>query len=164
MKPGSGPRHFTFHPNGKFGYSIAELSGKITAFNYQSGQLEFVEEYQFYKGIQDVYRAADIHISPDGKFLYTSNCGLEEESISMFSVNLNNGKLNLVVHEPVHGERPRNFAISTCGNFLLVANQVSSNIVVFRRNTETGKLTKLYKEIKVENPSSLQMRTYGVDQ
>ena len=162
MKPGSGPRHFTFHPNGKFGYGIAELSGKITAFNYQNGQLEFIDDYHSYKGTQDIYRAADIHISPDGQFLYASNRGSEEESISIFSINPNNGELNLVDHELTYGERPRNFAISPCGNFLLVANQVTGNVVVFRRNTRTGKLTKLPKEIKVENPSSLQMRIYSV--
>ena len=162
MKPGSGPRHFTFHSSGKFGYSISELSGKITAFNYKNGQLKCIDDYQSYKGTQDIYRAADIHISPDGQFLYASNRGSNEESISIFSINPDNGKLNLVGHEPVYGERPRNFAISPCGNFLLVANQVSGNIVVFKRHPKTGKLTKLPKDIKVENPSSLQMRTYSV--
>ena len=163
MKLGSGPRHFTFHPNGKFGYSIAELSGKITAFNYKDGQLEFIEDYQSYEKHQDIYRAADIHISPDGHFLYASNRGPIEDSISMFSININNGKLSLIGYEPTYGEHPRNFAIAPSGDFLLVANQYSDNIVIFHRDTKTGKLSKLPNEIQVSNPSSIQMRTYRVD-
>ncbi|NRD23030.1 lactonase family protein [Winogradskyella litoriviva] len=163
MKPGSGPRHFTFHPNGKFGYSIAELSGKITAFNYIDGQLEFVEDYQSYQKQQDIYRAADIHISPEGHFLYASNRGPEEDSISIFSINLDDGRLNLIGHEPTYGNHPRNFAIDPSGKFLLVANQFTDNIVIFRRNIKTGKLTKLSQEIIVDKPSSLQMRKYSIN-
>jgi len=163
MKLGSGPRHFTFHPNGKFGYSVAELSGKLTAFNYINGDLEFIEDYKSYEKEQDIYRAADIHISPDGKFLYASNRGPSEDSISIFSIDLNTGRLSLIGHESTFGEHPRNFTIDTSGKFLLVANQFSGNIVIFRRNIETGLLTKLPNEIKVENPSSLQMQTYNVE-
>ena len=162
MKPGSGPRHFTFHPNGKFGYSIAELSGKISAYQYHNGNLEFIEDYMSYQQNQDIYGAADIHISPDGSFLYGSNRGPEEDSISIFSVNPDNGTLDLIGFEPTYGKHPRNFAIDPSGNFLLVANQFTDNIVIFRRNIKTGKLIKLPKEIYVDNPSSLQMRTYRV--
>lgn len=162
MKPGSGPRHFTFHPNGKFGYSIAELSGKLTAFNYNNGNLEFIEDYQSYEKQQDIYRAADIHISPDGKFLYSSNRGPAEDSISIFSIDITTGRLNLIGHEPTYGKHPRNFAIDPSGRFLLVANQFSGNIVIFSRNIETGKLTKLLNEIQVNTPTSLQMRTYEI--
>lgn len=160
MKPGSGPRHFTFHPNGKLGYSIAELSGKITAFHYQNGQLKFIEDYQSYQNHQDIYRAADIHISPDGQFLYASNRGPEEDSLFIFSIKETDGKLTLIGHEPTYGKHPRNFAISPSGNFVLVANQFSNNIVVFRRDIETGKLKKLPHDIKVGSPSSIQIRGY----
>lgn len=162
MKPGSGPRHFTFHPNGKFGYSIAELSGKITAFKYDNGNLEFIEDYLSYCKTQDLHRAADIHITPDGKFLYASNRGPDENSISIFSINQNSGKLKLVGHEPTYGEHPRNFSISPDGNFLLVANQFSNNVMVFKRNSQTGELKKLPLDITINNPSSIQMRTYKI--
>ena len=162
MKPGSGPRHFTFHPNGKFGYSIAELSGKITTFKYQNGHLSFIEDYQSYQKQQDIYSAADIHISPDGHFLYSSNRAPIEDSISIFSINIDNGKLTLIGYEPTYGEHPRNFAIDPSGEFLLVANQFSDNIVIFHRYNKTGKLIKLPKEIQVCNPSSLQMKTYKI--
>lgn len=163
MKPGSGPRHFAFHPNGKFGYSISELSGKVTVFNYQNGQLVFVEDYLSYQENQDIYRAADIHISPDGKFLYASNRGPEEDSMSVFSINQEHGKLSLLGHESTFGQHPRNFVISPSGGFLLVANQFSNNIVVFKRNVKTGQLQKLPHEIKVKSPSSIQMRTYKIN-
>ena len=160
LKPGSGPRHFKFHPNGKFGYSIAELSGKVTVFNYKNGRFTFIDDYQSYKKQLDIYRAADIHISSDGKFLYASNRGPEEDSISIFSINSDSGTLNLIGNEPTNGSHPRNFIIDSSGNWLLVANQFTNNIVIFRRNIKTGTLSKLPNEIVVNNPSSLQMRTY----
>ena len=161
VKSGSGPRHFTFHPNGKYGYGITELSGKITAYKFTKDNLEFLEDYQANRKSQDIYRSADIHISPDGKFLYTSNRGPEENTIAIFSINLTDSRLKLVGHESTYGEHPRNFAIDPSGNFLLVANQFSDNIVVFRRDFKTGKLTKLPHDLALKNPSSLQMRTYS---
>jgi 6-phosphogluconolactonase (cycloisomerase 2 family) len=162
MKPGSGPRHFTFHPNGKFGYGISELSGKVTAYQYADDNLIFLEDYTSYATTQEIYRAADIHISPDGKFLYASNRGPEEDSVAIFSINQNTGKLSLVGHEPTYGIHPRNFCISPSGQYVLLANQFSGNVVVFKRNTETGTLTKIPQEIQMDNPSSLQMYTYEV--
>ncbi|MBS9461844.1 lactonase family protein [Flagellimonas sp. 389] len=161
VKPGSGPRHFTFHPNGNFSYGVAELSGTITAYSYTDGKLEYIEDYLSYSKKQDLYRAADIHISPDGKFLYASNRGPEEDSISIFSIDENTGRLTLVGHESTYGEHPRNFCLDPSGNFLLVANQFTNNVVVFKRHSETGRLSKLQKELAIKNPSSLQMRTYG---
>lgn len=164
VKPGSGPRHFTFHPNGKYGYGLAELSGKVTAYKLVKDSLEFLEDYQANSKKKDVYRSADIHISPDGKFLYASNRGSDENNIAIFSINLMNGKLKLVGHQSTHGEHPRNFAIDPSGNFLLVANQLSDNIVIFRRDLKTGRLSKLPQELSLDTPSSLQMRTYKFHQ
>lgn len=159
-KLGSGPRHFTFHPNGKFGYLANELSGKIDAYKYSNGSLVFIEDYRSYSQQQDIYRTADIHISPDGKFLYVSNRGPEEDSITVFKINQETGKLTLVERVDTGGEHPRNFGIHPSGRFLLVANMYTNNIVVFQRNSETGKLTKLDEEIKVKSPSSVQLYTY----
>ncbi|KPM30537.1 6-phosphogluconolactonase [Croceitalea dokdonensis DOKDO 023] len=163
VKPGSGPRHFTFHPNGTFGYGISELSGKVTAYQYSDGDLVFLEDYPSYATNQEIYRAADIHISPDGKFLYTSNRGPKEDSIGIFSIDQNSGKLTLVGHEPTYGKHPRNFCLDPSGQYLLVANQFSDNIVLFKRDRETGLLTKLSEEIQMDNPSSLQMYKYRVE-
>lgn len=160
VRPGSGPRHFTFHPNGSFAYGIAELSGSVTAYSYENGNLNFIENYLTYRSDQEIYRAADIHISPDGKFLYASNRGPNEDSIVIYSIDEKTGKLGLEGHQDTHGEHPRNFAIDPSGKILLVANQFTDNVVIFRRDIETGKLTKLPHELTVPNASSLQLRTY----
>lgn len=153
---GSGPRHFTFHPNGKFAYVINELDATITGFNYKNGALETIETVN---NLPNDYTgrkwAADIHISPDGKFLYGSNRA-EHESLSIFKIDKKTGKLTLVGHQPVNGKTPRNFAIDPTGHFILVANQDSDNITIFKRNKKTGKLTATGKEIKVSMPVCLK--------
>ena len=159
-KPGSGPRHFTFHPNGKFGYLVNELSGKIDAYYYENGSLDFTEDYVTYQQKQNIYRTADIHISPDGKFLYASNRGPKEDTIVIFSIDKNNGKLTLVKHVNTGGEHPRNFGIDPSGNFLLVANMHTNNVIVFKRDLKTGLLQKLPNEIKVKRPASIQINEY----
>jgi 6-phosphogluconolactonase len=152
---GSGPRHFTFHPNGKFAYVINEMGATITGFNYKVGVLE---SFQTVKSLPDDYTGrkwtADIHISPDGKFLYGSNRA--HESLVIFRIDQNTGSLTLVGYEGVHGKTPRNFVIDPTGNFLLVANQDSDNITVFKRNLETGELTFISKEITISQPVCLK--------
>lgn len=157
---GSGPRHFTFHPNGKFAYCIEELSGMVSVYSYNDGKLDSIQRIFSYSKTQKTYGSADIHISPDGLFLYASNRWDEENTISVFSINTNNGRLKLLEHQSTYGNHPRNFVIDPTGNFLLVANQETDNIVVFKRNIKTGLLTKTEHEIKVSRPSCLQMRTY----
>lgn len=158
---GSGPRHFTFHPNQRLAYSIEELSGNVVAYTYQDGQLKEIDHYFSYSQKQESYAGADIHISPDGKFLYASNRLSEENTIAIFKIEENSGQLDLVGHQSTFGDHPRNFVIDPTGAFLLVANMNSGNIVVFKRDMNTGLLTKMESEIKVEKPSSLQMRQYG---
>ncbi len=160
VKPGSGPRHFTFHPKGTFGYGIAELSGSVTAYSYENGTLNFIEDYLTYSKNQDIYRAADIHISPDGKFLYASNRGPDEDTIAIYTIDEKTGKLELQDHQDTFGEHPRNFAIDPSGKFLLVANQFTNNVVIFRRDINTGKLTKLPNELSIPNPSCLVLKSY----
>jgi 6-phosphogluconolactonase (cycloisomerase 2 family) len=157
---GSGPRHFTFHPNGKFAYCIEELSGMVSVYSFRNGQLDSIQRILSYSKTQDSYNSADIHISPDGLFLYASNRS-DENTISIFSIDPGNGKLKLEGHQPTFGDHPRNFVIDPTGKFLLVANQLSNNIIVFKRNSRTGLLTKTKNEIKVPRPSCLQIRTYS---
>ncbi len=153
--PGSGPRHFTFHPNGRFAYVIQEMSSTITGFTYKSGALN---AFQTVKTLPDDYTgrkwSADIHISPDGRFLYGSNRA--HESLAIFSIDQKTGRLTLVGHQPVNGKTPRNFAIDPTGNFVLVANQDSDNITIFKRDKQTGKLTATGKEITVSMPVCLK--------
>jgi 6-phosphogluconolactonase len=158
---GSGPRHFTFHPNGRFAYCIEELSGMVSAYTYQEGKLNAIQRIFSYSKIQDGYGSSDIHISPDGLFLYASNRWEEENTISIFAVDTLHGKLTLVGHQSTYGDHPRNFIIDPTGNFLLVANQATNNIVVFKRNKKTGLLKKTGTEIQVPNPSCMQIRVYA---
>ncbi len=156
VEAGSGPRHFVFHPNRKFAYVIQELSNQITAFNYKEGTLTKIESSTTlpadFKGAN---YTADIHISPDGNFLYGSNRG--HNSLAIFRINQQNGKLKLVDIQAINGSWPRNFLIDPTGNFLLAANQNSDNIVIFKRNKNTGKLTATGKEIKISMPVCLKM-------
>lgn len=154
VTPGSGPRHFTFHPNGLFGYVIQEMGATITGFTYRSGQLV---PFQTIQTLPDDYTGrkwtADIHVSPDGRFLYGSNRA--HESLAIFSIDQETGQLTFVGHQPVNGKTPRNFAIDPTGNFVLVANQDSDNITIFKRDKQTGKLTPTGKEITVSMPVCL---------
>jgi 6-phosphogluconolactonase len=159
--PGSGPRHFTFHPSKPYAYCVEELSGTISAYAYHNGQLDSIQRIFAYSTVQDTYGSADIHISPDGLFLYASNRWVEENTIAIFSINQTSGLLTTVGHTSTYGDHPRNFTIDPTGNFLLVANQVTNNIVVFKRDLLSGLLTKTEQEIMVPNPSCLQMRAYG---
>lgn len=158
-KPGSGPRHFTFHPNQKFAYSIEELSGTVVAYSYSNGKLDSLQSIFSYSQKLESYGAADIHVSPDGLFLYTTNRGEQENTIAIFSIEPRSGKLKRVGHQSTYGNHPRNFTIDPTGKFMLVANQMTNNIIVFKRNKKTGLLSKS-QEINVSRPSCLHMRIY----
>lgn len=156
---GSGPRHFTFHPNKKIAYCIEELSGTITAYHYSDGKLDSIQRISSHKEKhKDVLSSADIHISPDGKFLYASNRG-EENNIAIFSIK-EDGKLKYIAHQSTFGTIPRNFTIDDSGKFLIVANQKSGNIVVFKRNVKTGLLKKIKNDVSVIGPSCVIIRKY----
>ena len=88
-KPGSGPRHFTYHPSGKFAYCIEELSGTVCVYSYFNGKLTEIQHVKSYSKTQDTYGSADIHISSDGLFLYASNRWIDENTISVFSISKN---------------------------------------------------------------------------
>lgn len=155
VSAGSGPRHFTFHPNGRFAYVIQELTGKVTTFAYKDGELTTIEEVSTLPtDFTGKNACADIHISPDGKFLYGSNRFYD--TIVTFSIDTKTGKLTQLSQTSVNGKVPRNFTISPSGNYLLVANQESDNIVIFKRDKTTGAIIPTGKEIKLSMPVCLQ--------
>ncbi len=161
VSAGNGPRHFTFHPNQKFAYVMQELSGTVGAFRYNNGKLTLLEDVPAHPaGYKGDIGSADIHISPDGKFLYASNRG-DENTITIFSINPATGKLKLKGYQSAMGKAPRNFIIDPTGNYLLVANQNTNNIVIFKRNKETGLLQQTGKQIEVSMPVCLQMLKQG---
>ena len=139
VEPGSGPRHLTFHPNGRFAYLINELSGMVTVFRYTDGRLEPLQ-YIASDRSEGVGNkgSADIHVSPDGKFLYASNRA-NTNNIAIFSINDADGKLTLAGFQPT-GKHPRNFVITPNGKFLLAASQNSNLIQVFEIDRKTGLL------------------------
>ena len=151
---GTGPRHIVFSPNGKFAYLVHEFNGSITTFDYKEGMLTKTQEIDTtpkdFKGAVD---AADIHVSEDGKFLYETNRG-DANSISAFAI-LPTGKLQLIETLSTLGKGPRNFTIDPSGKFLLVGHQYTNNVVIFNRDTKTGKLKDSGKRINVGAPVCL---------
>jgi 6-phosphogluconolactonase len=141
MAPGSGPRHMVIHPNGKFLFVANEINSTVSVVQLmRNGGFKMVETVSALPvNYSKSNTCADIHLSPDGNYLYVSNRGLN--SIAIFSVAGNTGKINLIGQEDSKGEMPRNFTLTPDGKYLLVANQNSSNIVAFRRNATTGLLT-----------------------
>ncbi|MEP6926575.1 MAG: lactonase family protein [Ginsengibacter sp.] len=155
--PGSGPRHFIFHPNKKFAYLINELSGSVTTYIYDKGKLAEVQQSITHpKGYKGIPGSAEIIISPDGKFLYASNRG-DENTITIFSINSLTGKLKVKGYQSTLGKTPRNFIIDPTGTYLLVANQETDNIVIFKRDSKTGFLKETKEQIHVPKPVCLQM-------
>lgn len=155
--PGSGPRHFTFHPNGRYAYLMEELSGTVSVYGYEAGKLTSLQNISShlpeYKGAKG---SADIHISDDGKFLYASNRG-DANSIAVFSIG-KNGKLSWVEQVSSGGKSPRNFTLSPGGRYVLVANQETNNVVIMKRNAATGKLTPTGKELAIPKPVCVVFR------
>lgn len=154
--PGSGPRHINFHPSNKYAYLMQELSGTITAFKYKNGKIKSRQIISSMPaGDTSFAGSADIHVSPDGKFLYASNRA-ESNTIGIFSINQKNGKLSLIGHQSTLGKTPRNFNFDPSGNFLLVANQNSDAIVIFKVDKQTGLLTDTHNRIDVGKPVCLK--------
>jgi 6-phosphogluconolactonase len=157
---GAGPRHLEFHPKGTYAYLVEELNGTVSAFYYlpKQGQLNM---FQTISALPPEYSgavgSADIHVSPDGKFLYATNRG-ESNSIATFSIE-KDGTLRILAHDSTMGKTPRNFNMDPSGKFLLVANQNSDNIVIFERDISSGLLTDTGKRIDVGKPVCLKWST-----
>lgn len=153
---GAGPRHICFNPTNTYAYLMEEMSGTVVAFKYKNGRLTNRQRISSMPAA-DTSNAgsADIHVSPDGNFLYASNRA-NANSIAIFKINKKNGKLSSVGHQSTLGKTPRNFNFDPTGNFLLVANQNSDEIVIFKVDKITGLLTDTQQRIKVGKPVCLQ--------
>ncbi len=155
LQAGAGPRHLTFDPVGKYLYAINELDSTLSSFKYDDddGKLKHIETVSTLPSdFTGVSYCADVHIHGSGKFLYGSNRG--HNSIAVFQIG-HKGKLKLVEHVSTGGDWPRNFAITPNGFQLLVANQRSNNVVSFRIDTDTGRLSR---ETVEEIPSPVCLR------
>jgi 6-phosphogluconolactonase len=153
VTPGSGPRHFAFHPDGPFAYVINELSCTVTAFRYdgEKGDLKELQSLSTLPGkLERGFSTAEVVVHPSGKFLYGSNRG--HDSIAIFAIDRESGMLKPAGHEPTRGKTPRNFAIEPSGKYLLAENQDSDTIVVFRVDPESGRLSATGEVINVPSP------------
>lgn len=162
IAPGSGPRHFVFHPELPYGYGINELNSTITVYSYdeEAGKLSVVQTISTLPESYDGENGtADIHLSPDGKFLYGSNRG--HDSLAVYRVDPANGQLAPVEYAPTLGGHPRNFAVSPDGRFVLVANRDGNHIVTFSRDAETGKLTPTGAELPVSKPVCIRFAAFA---
>jgi len=152
VAPGSGPRHFAFHPTGRYAYVINELASTVTAFRWDARQ-GALTEIQTISTLPAEFKGenytAEVVVHPNGRFLYGSNRG--HDSIAVFAID-KQGKLALVEVAPSGGQMPRNFALAPGGQWLLAANQRSNNVVVFRVDAGTGRLKPSGTEIKVGAP------------
>jgi 6-phosphogluconolactonase len=153
--PGSGPRHLVFHPNGKYVYVVMELTAEVALMEYHNGKLKVIE---YVTMLSDEFKgeveAADIHVSPDGKFLYASNRA-DGNDLVIYSVG-RGGKLTYVGRQKEHVKTPRGFVIDPSGKFLLLANMDGNNVVVFKRDESTGLLNFTGIEAKVDKPVCLK--------
>jgi 6-phosphogluconolactonase len=148
---GAGPRHFAFHPSGRFAYVINEMHCTVTAFQYRSGKLSERQSISTLDvPVQPGYSTAEVQVHPTGRFLYGSNRG--HDSISVFRIDEGSGRLHRVQVQSTLGTTPRNFGIDPTGNYLIAANQNSDTLVVFRIDQETGKLVATGVEVECPSP------------
>lgn len=155
MKPGSGPRHLVIHTEMPIVYVLNELTGTMTAVLVKNKENRILQiNSTFPSDMKGSPGSADIHLSPDNKFLYCTNRG-NANSIAIFSID-KNGIASPAGFTSTLGEKPRNFNITPDGKFLLIANQESNEIIIFRRDENTGLLTNTGNKISIGKPVCLQ--------
>ncbi len=158
LKPGAGPRHLTFDRAGRFAYVLNELASTVTVFAREraKGALQELNTYTLLPAdFRGENTGADIHLTPDGRFLYCSNRG--HDSIALFRVEARTGALQTAGHTPTGGKTPRNFAVDPSGRFLLVANQRSDSVVTFRIDPSTGALKATGRAAEIPSPVCLKL-------
>lgn len=168
--PGSGPRHFIFDPEGKFGYQLNEMSGVVDVFSWNPSKGALTGVQSAHTVPHDFFgtnHSAEIEILPGGKFLYESNRRTKSETerapdtIGIFAIDSKDGTLAPVEQSLTGGVMPRSFMIDPTGSYLLAANEISNSVVVFKIDRTSGRLTKTGKEIKVETPVCLKISPAG---
>ncbi|MBI3865792.1 MAG: lactonase family protein [Planctomycetia bacterium] len=155
--PGAGPRHLTFHPNGKHVYVINELSNSVTLFDYEpdAGILQEKQTISTLpKDFDGTSHCADLKITPNGRFLYGTNRG--HDSIAAYRI-ADDGRLMLIAIEPSLGKGPQNLGIAPGGELLLCANMPGNNVAVFRIDERSGKLTAVGSPVEIPGPSCIMI-------
>ena len=154
LPPGSGPRHYAFHPKGQWLFTINEQGASITTFAWEpkTGTLTAKSSVPTRPADVKTGSTAEIHVHPSGRFVYGSNRG--HDSIAVFSVG-SDGALTLVEYEPTRGQTPRNFAIDPGGRWLIAGNQRSDTLAVFSIDQKTGALTPSGELTSAPSPVSI---------
>ena len=153
LKQGSGPRHLTFHPNGKFAYIMTEYSSEVIVLQYDDENGTFSEQQSISTipaDFTDNNQGSAIHISSDGRFIYAGNRG--HNSIAVFAVDETTGSLTFVERVSSEGDWPRDFALDPSEKYIIGSNQESENLVIYKRNPESGKLTLIQSDIQFPHP------------
>jgi 6-phosphogluconolactonase len=153
LKPGSGPRHIAFSPDGRHAWVISEMASTLTTFDYDPERGALKEEQTVSTLPADFNgksTCAEVAVHPSGKFVYGSNRG--DDSIAVFAVEASRGRLQWVERQSTRGKTPRGFAIDPTGQYLIAANQDSDSVVVFRINPKTGQLTWTGQTIEIGQP------------
>ncbi len=158
---GTGPRHLAFHPSGRFAFLAGELNSTVVAFERKkNGDLKSIGQWSTLPaGYAGSSYNADIHVHPNGKFVYVSNRG--HNSIAWFIVDESTGGLKMAGHVSTEGDWPRNFSLTPDGRFLLVANRRTDDIAVFSVDPESGEPAYTGQKISVPSPVCLVFRTPG---
>lgn len=153
LELGSGPRHLAFHPSGKYAYVINELNSTVKAFRYVSEEGR-LEAFQMLSTLPDDFTGesycAEIAVSEDGRTVYGSNRG--HDSIVVFSVDPNTGKLSPIQFISTEGGHPRHFSLMPEGKFMIVANRDGDNLVLYTVNPENGMLQFTGKTTEQSKP------------
>ncbi|HEY5811174.1 MAG TPA: lactonase family protein [Terrimicrobiaceae bacterium] len=157
LDAGSGPRHFAFSNDGRFVYVIEEMGEAVVVLRRDRARLKVVEKIPVAeKEWPGDAGAAALHLSPDGRFLYASNRADANELV-IYSVNTEDGTLKMVARQASLATKPRDFCIDPQGRFLVVAGQESGNLVIFRRDLESGTLTPTGKTVALDSPVCVKM-------
>ena len=150
VEPGSGPRHFAFHPSGKYAFVNNEITSTVTSFAYDAdkGKLTEIQTLSTLPEPTPGNSTAEIVVHPSGKFVYVSNRG--HNSLAIFRCD--EGRLTAAGHQSTGGKTPRNFNIDPTGQYILAANQDTNNVVVLRIDTNSGGLTPTGNSIEFGSP------------
>ena len=154
---GAGPRHMAFHPNQKFAYCVNELDSSVDVWSLTGEQVEKVQSLDMMpEGFSETRWAADIHLTPDGRFLYS--CDRTASIITVFSISNDGATLTVVGHQPTETQ-PRGFNIDHSGQYLIAAGQKSDHIAVYRIAADTGLLQELARYAVGQGPMWVTVTT-----
>lgn len=152
-RPGSGPRHIVFHPNGQTAYCMTELSSEIITLEYDAEKGELTEG-NYYRTIPEDFsennQGSAIHLTQDGQFIYAGNRG--HNSIAIFAIAEDHRQVNFIAHASTYGDWPRDFVLDPTEKYVVAANERSNTLTLYQREAESGLLRLLQKDVPVPEP------------